>query len=91
MGDLIRHQRLATPAAPRSLAEKRSQLEELRAQAMFSDSDLISRRIRDLEAQIEQETRRRAAEPPPFAERHHPALRAAQALRSRFRGGPGAA
>jgi hypothetical protein len=58
----IRRPRLATPSAPLSLAEKRSQLDELRTQAMFSDSDLLSRRIRDLEAQIEQESGRRAGE-----------------------------
>lgn len=62
MGDVIRNRRLATPYAPSSLAEKRSHLDELRTQAMFSDSDLLSRRIRDLEAQIEHETGRRAAE-----------------------------
>lgn len=54
--------RLATPYSPLSLAEKRSQLDELRTQAMFSDSDLLSRRIRDLEAQIEQESGRQAGE-----------------------------
>lgn len=63
MGDVIRNRRLATPFAPLSLAEKRSYLDELRTQAMFSDSDLISRRIRDLEAQIEHESAR------PFGER----------------------
>lgn len=59
MGDVIRNRRLATPYAPLSLAEKRSHLDELRTQAMFSDSDLLSRRIRDLEAQIEHESGRR--------------------------------
>lgn len=63
MGDIIRRPRLATSyAATPSLAEKRSHLDELRTQAMFSDSDLLSRRIRDLEAQIEQESGRRAGE-----------------------------
>lgn len=62
MGDTIRRPRLATPYAPFSLAEKRSHLDELRTQAMFSDSDLLSRRIRDLEAQIEQESGRQAGE-----------------------------
>ena len=60
MGDVIRNRRLAAPYAPLSLAEKRSHLDELRTQAMFSDSDLLSRRIRDLEAQIEHESGRRA-------------------------------
>lgn len=62
MGDPIRHRRLAAPYAPLSLSEKRSHLDELRTQAMFSDSDLLSRRIRDLEAQIEQESGRRSGE-----------------------------
>lgn len=60
MGEVVRNSRLAAPRAPLSLAEKRSHLDELRTQAMFSDSDLLSRRIRDLEAQIEHETGRRA-------------------------------
>ena len=62
MGDVIRNRRLANPYAPMSLAEKRSHLDELRTQAMFSDSDLLSRRIRDLEAQIELESGPRAGE-----------------------------
>jgi hypothetical protein len=62
MGDPIRHRRLAAPYAPLSLSEKRSHLDELRTQAMFSDSDLLSRRIRDLEAQIELESGRRSGE-----------------------------
>lgn len=62
MGDLTRNRRIAAPFAPLSLSEKRSYLDELRTQAMFSDSDLLSRRIRDLEAQIEQESGRRAGE-----------------------------
>lgn len=62
MGDVIRNRRLAIPYAPTSLAEKRSHLDELRTQAMFSDSDLLGRRIRDLEAQIEHESGRRSGE-----------------------------
>jgi hypothetical protein len=62
VGDVIRNRRLAIPYAPTSLAEKRSHLDELRTQAMFSDSDLLSRRIRDLEAQIEHESGYRAGE-----------------------------
>lgn len=62
MGDSSRNRKIAAPFAPLSLSEKRSYLDELRTQAMFSDSDLLSRRIRDLEAQIEQESGRRAGE-----------------------------
>lgn len=79
MGELIRHRRLAEPYAPLSLAEKRSHLEELRMQAMFCDSDLLSRRIRDLEAQIEQETGRRLGE-------RRPAQRALRPVVTRLAG-----
>lgn len=72
MGQVIRQRQAATPYAPLSLAEKRSYLEELRMQAMFCDSDLLARRIRDLEAQIEQETGRRLADRRPA--QHAPRL-----------------
>ena len=62
MAQAIRHRQAATPYAPLSLSEKRSHLEELRMQALFCDSDLLARRIRDLEAQIEQETGRRVGD-----------------------------
>lgn len=79
MGELIRHRRLAEPYEPLSLAEKRSHLEELRMQAMFCDSDLLSRRIRDLEAQIEQETGRRLGQ-------RRPAQRALRPVAPRLAG-----
>lgn len=79
MGELIRHRRLAEPYEPLSLAEKRSHLEELKMQAMFCDSDLLSRRIRDLEAQIEQDTGHRLAE-------RRPAQRAVRPLGPRLAG-----
>jgi hypothetical protein len=86
VGQVIQHRQAATPYEPLSLAEKRSHLEELRMQAMFCDSDLLARRIRDLEAQIEQETGRRLGDRRPA--QHAPRLVGARLPRA---AGPDAA